>query len=121
VILASKIKFKHKFAPNDIRKAIAVYETVCENNIELLEEADTIADQEPANDATSQSNPQPSNDITLELVERMVEWDRRRRVLEDWKWKVMDDVVHGRKPLTDRMKYAFYLNLEKLRKKGFEG
>lgn len=118
---ASKIKFKHKFAPNDIRKAIAVYETVCENNIELLEEADTIADQEPANDATSQSNPQPSNDITLELVERMVEWDRRRRVLEDWKWKVMDDVVHGRKPLTDRMKYAFYLNLEKLRKKGFEG
>ena len=50
----------------------------------------------------------------------MVNWDRRKRVLEDWKWKVMDDVVQGRKPLTDRMKYAFYLNLEKLKKYGFE-
>ena len=59
------------------------------------------------------------NDITLELVQEMVEWDRRRRVLEDWKWKVMDDVVKGKKPLTDRYKYTFYLNLELLRKKGF--
>jgi hypothetical protein len=49
----------------------------------------------------------------------MVDWDRRKRVLEDWKWKVMDDVLQGRKPLDDRKKYTFYLNLEKLKKNGF--
>jgi hypothetical protein len=33
----------------------------------------------------------------------------------------MDDVAQGRKPFTDRMKYAFYLNLERLKKIGFDG
>ena len=49
----------------------------------------------------------------------MVDWDKRRRVLDDWKWKVMKDVVDGKKEFTDRMKYAFYLNLHALKKKGF--
>ncbi len=49
----------------------------------------------------------------------MVEWDKRRRILEDWKWKAMKDVTDGTKPLTDRMKYAFYFNLQKLKKAGF--
>ena len=61
-----------------------------------------------------------SGEITFDLIQRMVDWDRRKRILEDWKWKVMDDVVQGRKPLTDKMKYAFYFNLEKLKKNGFE-
>lgn len=49
----------------------------------------------------------------------MVSWDKRRRILEDWKWKAMKDVADGMKPLTDRMKYAFYFNLQKLKKAGF--
>lgn len=118
---ASKIKFKHKFTTSDIRKAISVYETVCKNNIELLEEADIMAEQEAENATAIPSTTQPSNDMTLELVQRMVDWDRWKCILEDWKWKVMDDVVQGRKPFTDLMKYAFYFNLEKLKKHGFEG
>ena len=117
---ASKIKFKHKFTASDIRKAIGVYEIVCKNNIELLEEADALAEQEAENTTTISSSSQPSNYITMELVQKMVDWDRRKRILEDWKWKVMNDVVQGKKPLTDRMKYTFYLNLEQLKKKGFE-
>ncbi len=49
----------------------------------------------------------------------MVDWDKRRRILEDWKWKVMNDVANGKKPLTDTYKYTFWLNLQVLRKKGF--
>ncbi len=49
----------------------------------------------------------------------MVDWDRRKRNLEDWKWKVMNDVVTNRKPLTDTYKHTFWLNLQFLRKKGF--
>ena len=118
---ASKIKFKYKFTASDIRKAIGVYETVCKNNIELLEEADAMEEQEAENATTIPSNTQPSNDMTLELVQKMVDWDRRKRILEDWKWNVMNDVVQGKKPFTDRMKYVFYLNLEKLKKHGFGG
>ena len=31
----------------------------------------------------------------------------------------MKDVVDGKKELTDRMKYAFYLNFQTLKKRGF--
>ena len=87
----------------------------------MLEEADAIAEQEADNITTTSSTTQPSNDMTLELVQKMVEWDRRKHILEDWKWNVMNDVVQGKKPFTERMKYVFYLNLEKLKKQGFEG
>ena len=59
------------------------------------------------------------DDITLDLIKEMVDWDRRKRNLEDWKWKVMNDVVTNREPLTDTYKHTFWLNLQLLRKKGF--
>jgi hypothetical protein len=119
--IAYKIKNKKKLNDTDRSKAMSIFETVCRHNMELLEEADELSAQEKATaEATQQTaNNSLSNEITLELIQKMVDWDRRKRVLEDWKWKVMDDVLQGRKELTDRMKYAFFLNLEKLKKHGF--
>lgn len=115
------VKNKRPFGSRDKNHAMSLFETVCKHNPEILEEADAIAESENLNQDTAvRSTSSLSDEITLELIQRMVNWDRRKRVLEDWKWKVMDDVVQGRKPLTDRMKYAFYLNLEKLKKHGFE-
>ena len=119
--IAYKIKNNRKLNDTDCSKAISIFETVCQHNIELLEEADELAIQEKAaTKTTQQANSNPtSNEITLELIQKMVDWDRRKRVLEDWKWKVMDDVLQGKKPLDDRKKYTFFLNLEKLKKHGF--
>jgi hypothetical protein len=115
------VKNKRPFGSRDKNHAMSLFEIVCKHYPELLEEADSIAESENLNQAsTVKSTSSLSDEITLELIQRMVNWDRRKRILEDWKWKVMDDVVNGRKPLTDRMKYAFYLNLEKLKKHGFE-
>ena len=50
----------------------------------------------------------------------MVEWDRRNRVLEDWKFKVMQDVAIGLKPLNEKLKWGFKLNLKLLILKGFD-
>lgn len=122
--IAYKLKYHHLIAETDRRRAMAIYENVCRNNIELLDEADSLAEQdrqsaESAALAKEQSSSGKASDITLDLIQEMVEWDRRKRVLADWKWKVMDDVAKGKKPLTDTYKYTFFLNLEALRKKGF--
>lgn len=122
--IAYKLKYHHLITEPDRRRAMAVYEIVCKHNIELLDEADELAEKDKADNLASTpecttSNKKPIKDITLDLVSEMVEWDRRKRILEDWKWKVMDDVAKGKKPLSDRYKYTFYLNLELLRKKGF--
>ena len=111
----------------DRKRAMAIYETVCQNNIELLDEADELAEQDRAaresRDAEKEKKHEESgaktDEITLDLIKEMVDWDRRKRYLEDWKWKVMNDVVDGKKPLSETYKYTFWLNLQFLRKKGF--
>lgn len=110
------VKNKRQFGKQDKKHALFLFDLVCQRNSELLEEADIIAESEQ-----NVSPKSSSDEMTLELIQRMVDWDRRKQILEDWKWKVMEDVVQGRKPLTDRMRYVFYLNLEKLKRNGFEG
>lgn len=120
--IAYKIKNKRKLNDSDISRGYRIYENVWQYNQELLEEADSLAEQDRkrANEASSSmSSADGQDEITLELVQAMVSWDKRRRILEDWKWKAMKDVADGMKPLTDRMKYAFYFNLQKLKKAGF--
>ena len=119
--IAYKIKNERKLLDTDISKGYSIYEIVWQHNPELLEEADELAakDQESGVQHKLVSPVSESTEITLELIQQMVDWDKRRRVLDDWKWKVMKDVVDGKKEFTDRMKYAFYLNLQTLKKKGF--
>jgi hypothetical protein len=119
--IAYKIKNNRKLSGSDRSKAMAIFEIVCQHNIELMEEADELATKENAvAEATRQANNNsPSNEITLELIQKMVNWDRRRHILKDWQWKIMSEVAEGKKPLTDKMKNAFYFNLDKLKKQGF--
>lgn len=124
---AHKLKYNHNITETDRKRAMAIYEIVCKYNIELLDEADELAKQDQearkAREVENEKNRQESgvqtDDITLDLIKEMVDWDRRKRNLEDWKWKVMNDVVTNRKPLTDTYKHTFWLNLQLLRKKGF--
>lgn len=116
--IAYKIKNGRKLLDSDISRGYSIYETVWQYNPELLEEADDLTLKEEETNAAK--IPIETEDITLELLQQMVDWDRRNRVLDDWKWKVMKDVVDGRKQLTSRLKYAFYINLQALKKKGFE-
>lgn len=116
-----KLKYDRKITDGDRKRAIAIFEIVCKNNIELLSEADELMSQDKETTIESKliSPLEESTDISIELVEQMVEWDKRRRVLHDWKWKVMKDVVDGKREFNDKMKYAFYLNLQALKRRGF--
>ena len=124
---AYKLKYDRLISETDRKRAMAIYDLVCQYNIELLDEADELAEKDRAERVTREAEKEEKRkasgiddvEITLDLVKEMVEWDRRRRILEDWKWKVMSDVVNGKKQLTDTYKYTFWLNLQVLRKKGF--
>ncbi len=119
--IAYIVKNNRKFSETERRRAMMIYEKVCEQNIELLALADELTEEQAeAQEPIKQTN-NNTVDITLELIARMVAWDKRRRILKDWQWRVMDDVAQGKKPLTDQMKYAFYRNWELLKKRGFEG
>lgn len=124
---AYKLKYNHTISETDRKRAMAIYEIVCKYNIELLDEADELTEKDQADrearEAAREEKRKASGvnevEITIDLVKEMVAWDKRRRILEDWKWKVMNDVANGKRLLTDTYKYTFWLNLQTLRKKGF--
>lgn len=100
----------------------SVNESVCQHNPISLEEdtnTQTIKNKVSIEQYRLVSPISESTDITLELIQKMVNWDKEHRVLDDWKLKVMQDVADGKKEFTDKMRYAFYLNLQTLKKKGF--
>jgi hypothetical protein len=114
--IASKIKRNRKLLDNEISVGYAIFEKVWECNSALIEEADELAEQEQA-DSTRASN--TTEEITIDLITKMVEWDSSRRNLASWKLKVMKEVVDGKRVLDDKLKYGFHKNLLLLRSRGF--
>jgi hypothetical protein len=99
---------------------MAIYNIVCEKNIELLLEADELSTpEEKPKQELSKEQSNVLEMMTIELVKKMVDWDRRRRILKDWQWNAMNSVASGKKQLDDRMKFAFYNNYKRLKERGF--
>ncbi len=125
--IANDLKYNHQLTPATVSRGIVIFDKVCEENYELLEDIDRLKEEEQ--EEREQKEKQRNTikninvnevEIDIELIKRMVDWDRKNRVLESWKFKVMQDVAIGLKPLTDKLKYGFRLNLKVLLMKGFD-
>tara|TARA_R110002051_G_scaffold54227_1_gene101563 strand:+ start:11049 stop:13379 length:2331 start_codon:yes stop_codon:yes gene_type:complete len=57
--------------------------------------------------------------VTLELIERIVQWDKKNKRLAEYKYRFMVDLLEGKKELTDRNRYIVGLNLKTVKKYGF--
>ena len=125
--IANDLKYNHNLSSVSVARGMSIFDKVCEENYDLLAEIDQLRKEEQEEKEQKQRERQTIKsinvneiDIDIELIARMVEWDRRNRVLEDWKFKVMHDVSIGLKPLTEKLKWGFRLNLKQLLSKGFE-
>ena len=58
-------------------------------------------------------------DITIDLIERIVQWDKRNKRLDAYKYRFMVDLLEGKMTLTDRNKSLVRLNLKTAEKYGF--
>jgi hypothetical protein len=58
-------------------------------------------------------------EITIEHIERIVQWDKKNKRLDAYKYRFMSDLLEGKKPLTDRNKFLVSLNLKTVKKFGF--
>lgn len=59
-------------------------------------------------------------EITIELVEKIVLWDKKNKRLDAYKYRFMADLFEGKLSLTDRNKYLVKLNLQTVKKYGFK-
>ena len=120
--IAQDLKFNHKLSSATVARGMTIFDRVCEENYDLLEEIDTLRDEEQKEKERSTVKSINVNEIEIdiELIKRMVEWDKKNRVLESWKFKIMQDVAIGLKPLTEKLKWGFRMNLKTLLMRGFE-
>ena len=125
--IANDLKYNHKLSSASVARGMAIFDRVCEENYELLEEIDRLREEEKEEQEQKEKERDTVKninvndvDIDIELIKRMVEWDRHHRVLETWKFKIMQDVAIGLKPLTEKLKWGFRLNLKLLLMRGFD-
>lgn len=124
--IASLLKFNRDLKSVDVSRGITIFNKVCEENYELLQDADRLLEEEKAQkEARKKELSSVSSinidevEIDIDLIKEMVLFDKRQRVLEDWKYKVMYDISIGLKPLNERLKWGMKQNLKLLLKKGF--
>ena len=60
-----------------------------------------------------------SDTISMELVVKMVEWDKERKILEHWQWNTLKLITEGKYPLEGKYIYACLMNLAVLKRAGF--
>jgi hypothetical protein len=58
-------------------------------------------------------------EITIELIEKIVQWDKKNKRLDAYKYRFMADILEGKITLTDRNKFLAKLNLKTVEKYGF--
>ena len=116
--VAFRVKNNQKISESDRIKAMAIFDIVCEHNIDLLSEADELG--EPAKEEVNKEE-QVDTDlgITVELIQKMADWDKRRRILKDWQWKVLNEVATGKRQLDSRLAWGCKKSLDILKKQGF--
>jgi hypothetical protein len=117
--ISFKIKNKKPIADSERAKAMAIFDIVCNHNIELLDKAEELAQE------TETTNPNPTTisegeTISMDLVIKMVEWDKRRKNLKDWQWNTLKAITDGKYPLEGKYIYACLMNLKVLQRAGFK-
>ncbi|MEI6754525.1 MAG: AIPR family protein [Paludibacter sp.] len=117
--ISFKIKNKKPIADSERAKAMAIFDIVCNHNIELLDKAEELAQK------TETTNPYPTTileeeTISMDLVIKMVEWDKRRKNLKDWQWNTLKAITDGKYPLEGKYIYACLMNLKVLQRAGFK-
>lgn len=108
--IGNKIKNNRNISDIERNQGELILNIVLENSPDLFFDMDAYF---------LEDNKTENEEITLELVGRIVDWDRKRRRLDDFKFKYLLKLIEDKKSLTDRDKFLISLNLNTVKKYGF--
>lgn len=111
--ISLRIKNNTNLLVNEITNGISIIDLVIKLAPELFFNIDELQDITPTN---TSKDPE----ITIELVKKMVEWDRIKKRLKPHQFKLMFDIVKGDEKLTDANKKYCLINFNSIVKYGFK-
>ncbi|SOE20874.1 AIPR protein [Spirosomataceae bacterium TFI 002] len=110
--IQGRIRNQREFSEKEIETGILILNVVSEKKPELFYSVDENYFPETKNVDVLQ--------IDLDLIQRMVKWDKKNKRLAPFKYRLMADLAEGKKDLTERNKFLANLNYQMLKKWGFE-
>lgn len=110
--LSSKIRNNRTITDIERTQGEAILNIVVEANPELFFDMDNFFIEDEGKKVED-------IEITIELIEKIVQWDKRNKRLDVYKYRFMLDLLEGKKILTDRNKFLARLNLRTVEKYGF--
>jgi hypothetical protein len=110
--LTSKIKNNRIITDIERNQGEAILNIVAAVNPELFFDMDDFFNEDV-------SEKLEEIDITIELIEKIVRWDKRNRRLDIYKYQFLIELLEGKKQLTERSQFLVRLNLNYVKKFGF--
>jgi len=111
--LASRVRTNGRISENEKNIGLKVLDTVIEKAPELLFDADDILEQDIA-----KSTQVP--DLTMELIKKMVIWEKKNKKLKNHHYKLLEDILVGKQQLTELNKKYCLFSYQILFKHGFK-
>lgn len=108
--LSGKVRNSSKISVYERQAGILILDKVIENVPELLFEIVDSELHENRNEV----------EINMDLVSKMVAWDRKNKRLKDFQFTFMNEIANGSRSLNDHTKKIVAINLKTLRKFGFK-
>ena len=110
--LSFKVKNKSIIPDGSREKAIKIIDKVIKDAPDLLYDIDEIEEQ-PENKLYKKQ------EITIDLIKKMIDWDKKNKKLKNYHFRFMWNVVTGQYPLNDKAKRFAAMNLKTIKKYGF--
>lgn len=111
--IASRIRTNTKLSENERAVGIKVLDIIIEKAPEILFEADEINMKESE---VAKDDPE----ITLDLINKMIKWDKKNKKLKEFQFKLLFDISNGKISLTPNNKKYCLVSYNYICKCGFE-
>lgn len=114
--ISLKIRNNSNLLPNEISNGIVILEKIIDKAPELLyavDEFQTIT-------TTNKTEDTEDTEITLDLLRKMVQWDRVNKRLKPYHFRLMFDILNDKQKLTLQNKKYCLINFNYISKYGFK-
>jgi len=110
--LSGRVRTGSKISESERIAGLKILDIIIDKAPELLFESEEI----------EQTNieSQRTTDITIDVIKKMVEWDRKNKKLKPHHFKMMYDIVNGKEQITPLNKKYCLMNFTTLSKYGFK-
>ena len=108
--LAARVRTNSKISDHERKNGIKILDIIIDKVPELIFESDEIEDS---------NNKLKDPEITIELIKKMISWDRQNKRLKPYQFKIMFDLVNGDEKITNYTKKHCLNNYRFISKYGF--